>query len=103
LGVLCELAAEAGVVDRTILPEATYNVSFDDSLYLLPESVMEWAGLNETNPTVEVVFDDVKDTAAAEVVGFREEPDVWASVALAELNDHEIPFDVIANVIEAKL
>lgn len=47
LGVLCELAARRGVVSR-----ATRNgrVSYDGAVNYLPEVVVRWAGLWETNP-----------------------------------------------------
>lgn len=48
LGVLCELAAEAGVVD---VETATSNYHlYDDEFSLLPSSVRIWAGLDKEDP-----------------------------------------------------
>lgn len=41
LGVLCEIAAEAGIVDR--FDDGNGHIRYDSSTYYLPESVAEWA------------------------------------------------------------
>lgn len=43
LGVLCELAEKSGICSMSI-NEGTYG--YDGATTLLPNSVMEWAGLN---------------------------------------------------------
>lgn len=79
LGVLCELAYEAGVP----LQIRTYNgeYEYDGSNATLPRSVRMWAGLDEDNPHVPGPN------------GF--------SRTLSSLNDHECNFKSIADLIEA--
>jgi hypothetical protein len=92
LGVLCEQAVKAGVVESDMSGEGT--VYYDGKDNILPDQVREWAGLpganthdNPNNPDV-----TVHDTA----------------VSLAELNDGENgweghTFGQIADLIEAQL
>ena len=51
LGVLCDLAVEAGVAVEEKM-SSTGIVSFDGERSFLPWSVADWAGLNTTSPTV---------------------------------------------------
>lgn len=54
LGVLCEMAVEAGVVKRYRDAAGYYGYMSNDMLepeaYLLPRNVAAWAGLDDTNP-----------------------------------------------------
>jgi hypothetical protein len=50
LGVLCELAAEAGVVSAVPGKGDGHCWSYDGFVDYLPESVQEWAGLPGGNP-----------------------------------------------------
>lgn len=55
LGVLCELAVEAGVVPPPAHVAGTtwlYGVDDDANDMVLPGAVADWAGLNDTNPCV---------------------------------------------------
>lgn len=87
LGVLCDLAAKAGVVERY---EHFGTVSYGGEPNLLPAAVREWAGLPD-NPHVNHVIEwpegDIEDST---------DP-------LSVLNDdHKYTFDKIADAIEAK-
>lgn len=96
LGVLTELAVEAGV-----LPPGELHETVADGCYyrydngrgflnepnVLPHAVVAWAGLGDSNPAIEC----------------REAPNGEAVTCLASLNDGEETFDVIADVIEAEL
>lgn len=50
LGVLCEIAVEQGVITKEI--EGISHISYYDKTeyVLLPNSVVEWAGVNCSNP-----------------------------------------------------
>lgn len=87
LGVLCDLAAKAGVVetDEHVYDGTFYravNDPYDGSTLVLPEAVMEWAGLDSRNPVV-----DTED----------------GQESLADLNDGEVPFSEIADIIDEQL
>lgn len=85
LGVLCELAVQAGVTDR----EAGHGISGDEYTYgdrphgravaFLPDVVIEWAGLDSHDPWIQ------------------------DNDGLAALNDDEVPFPEIADLIDARL
>ena len=47
LGVLCDLAVKDGHVTKRIHPSGA--VEYDQSCSILPESVMIWAGMSDTN------------------------------------------------------
>lgn len=55
LGVLCELAAKAGVADRTDSGLSDGAKRYDGNSSTLPVSVMEWAGLDLPSPTLRYV------------------------------------------------
>lgn len=85
LGVLCDLAVKAGVVDGWRKKKVTDAVILDsigatDETDFLPREVQEWAGIDEKNPVV----DDGE--------------------TLTGLNDVEgLSFEEIANIIEEEL
>lgn len=94
LGVLCDLAERAGVVSRGLrFPQSTIRdpqelqwaygksgqVPFRES-EVLPEAVVEWAGLPDSNP-ITISGRDAKDS-------------------LAGLNDQGFVFTEIADIIE---
>jgi hypothetical protein len=91
LGVLCDLAVEAGVIPAPHAPRASildYGDGDDSSDIGLPLAVAEWAGLN----------------SEPRLVAYEGQP----RVALTDINDgtDEIvaqPFPVIADLIEAAL
>ncbi len=76
LGVLCELAAEAGICSKE---EKQSYVLYDGDRSLLPRSVRDWAGLATISPDA---------------------PD---GKKLVSLNDEGTPFREIADLIEAYL
>lgn len=89
LGVLCDLAYQAGVVSRYFNPEAfhySYGFGPSSNSAELPEQVMRWAGLENADPIVE--------------------SPLWTTTpgeTLAYLNDSGLSFAVIANIIEDQL
>lgn len=92
LGVLCDVyLTETGqgvwVGPTFIVNDNPIFRPDDESSTELPRSVMEWAGLNSTDPTVPFV-DDTHEGADK---GF---------VYLAALNDSDVPFVQIADIIE---
>lgn len=87
LGVLCELATEAGVVSEVQtnveLFHSVQTTSYDGATAFLPESVQSWAGLDSRN-------------------GFIGDYELHNHpyVSLTAFNDNEVPFSTIADVIE---
>lgn len=93
LGVLCELAVKAGVIETHVY-EGREAVYYDGSSDTLTVKVREWAGLPENN-----VHNNPGNPSVA-VDGH--------AVSLAELNDGENDwkrhsFDEIADLIDAQL
>ena len=81
LGVLCELAIEAGVkVERTLIGDDGYEELYDNEAGALPASVMDWAGMNTEDGDFET-----KD---------------MCDESLAALNDAGKTFAEIADIIE---
>lgn len=79
LGVLCDLAVEAGVSERKRDSNLKgFEVSYEGNFAWLPDSVIEWAGLSMNNPIVN-------------------------GMDLASLNDQGTEFDHIADLIEEYL
>ena len=96
LGVLCEIAVEAGVVQRflkrELIPGAekfAYGLSEEDQrTAFLPLEVQIWAGLNGTNPAI-------RRTSPRY-------PHIRARF-LSDLNDQGTSFAEIADLIDASL
>lgn len=81
LGVLCELAIEAGVkVEKSMSRDNDYEELYDNKAGALPASVMDWAGMNTEDGDFET-----KD---------------MCDKSLAELNDAGKTFAEIADIIE---
>jgi hypothetical protein len=111
LGVLCDLACKAGVVelrlgvDHLDVPRLFYGTPEEHSIpfkpnveagaryEVLPKSVMEWAGLDVNNPELNIQDDD----------------EDWRNngpypVQMAELNDElGYSFNRLARLIESQL
>ncbi len=84
LGVLCELAVEAGVVVRR--PSKTSaGYAYDNEAGYLPVNVREWSGVESSSPIVMPLDTDDVPTY------------------LSSLNDVGRPFSEIADLIEAQL
>ncbi len=83
LGVLCELAVRAGVVDKTF-HEGFGHTMFDDKDATLPHRVSTWAGLLDNNDPSEVWIEAEDQT-------------------LTRLNDSGVKFTDIADIIEEQL
>lgn len=86
LGVLCEMAVEAGVIERdpdtVTFPSQSatyYGVKRDYSSSFLPEAVQEWAGINS-------VGEFINDTGSRD--------------SLVDHNDNGKTFRQIADIIE---
>lgn len=76
LGVLCDLAARAGVVER----KKKYGMgSYDNNEYVLPQVVVEWADLSS------------------------EDPEIGRGETLSNLNDAGHDFKLLADIIESIL
>lgn len=84
LGVLCDLAVKAGVIPEPSVSDSGVYTYCDAqrSRYYLPHAVRLWAELDSDNPTVRVQ---------------------GGNMYLAELNDDGVPFDEIADHIDANL
>lgn len=86
LGVLCDLAVQAGVVECfKTADDPFYRYNADESV--LPKEVIKWAGLDHSDPYV-----TVEDGWDAE-----------ARSQLSELNDSGMSFADIADLIEKEL
>lgn len=87
LGVLCDLYVKDGHAEWHFNQDMDNDVSYDifDEGAHLPGRVMDWAGLNSSDPYVETGFDE------------------WGNASLAELNDSDISFAQIADLIEEQL
>jgi len=82
LGVLCELAANEGIIEKSTIGISKWINSFDGATKYLPMSVMNWAGLPNgplDNPMVQI-------------------PNT--GVTLVDLNDNQSDFYEIADIIE---
>lgn len=96
LGVLCELAVADGVIQKQRYAEEDFyeygdpeSDDFDHSV--LPRSVKEWAGLSDSNPSV----NDLSEDENPEFV------DNW--IPISEPNDNGASFARIADMIERDL
>ena len=98
LGVLCELAVDAGVVaarwlDSPIGTTRRRAYGAQGATQFLPREVLVWAGLDPTRSSPYVVTDDP---------ALRR--DVSRQVTFVDLNDdRRLTFDEIADVIETAL
>jgi hypothetical protein len=85
LGVLCALhAEETGNKWRELVKDNHPCLYLEESDYL-PEEVQAWAGLLERDPSIDYEMEES-----------------WAG-SLSDLNDNGIPFEKIADIIEAQL
>lgn len=97
LGVLSEIAVQDGVIapaTMDFVPDCSISGTPVSYAYgrmrhgtVLPDEVVEWAGLSSENPTVQMSDYDYGP--------FRD--------SLAEINDAEHSFEYIADLIEAQL
>lgn len=102
LGVLCEIAADAGVIERSVgvKPGFLADEGSEDGVQngILPKKVRDWAGLASPTGLLPV-------EVRVESASVFDEDDVFDSyVELSELNDEAgFTFDEIADVIEEQL
>lgn len=98
LGVLCDLAKDAGVVRREEQEDGSITYvgrrgggvdmnRLHSSQIALPFDVMEWAGLHQSEP---------------EVAGHYVAPDGVRARGLTVANDHDMTFEQIADIIEVE-
>jgi hypothetical protein len=97
LGVLCDIAVEQGLITKKTTGEELGEPTYDDiddseivwyydgSDEILPESVRQWAGLDDDSPAVEIGNLTVK------------------SKRLADINDEGSTFKEIAELIKKQL
>jgi len=52
LGVLCELAVKAGAIAPATFDSASSQARYENNPSYLPDQVMQWAGLDDSNPLV---------------------------------------------------
>lgn len=90
MGVLCELAAAAGIAEWD---GAAYRAGGDKCVRILPAAVRDWAGLDSVNP--EITRPGIFRKTRPEI--FREK------TRLAAINDRGVPFTRIADLIEEQL
>ena len=87
LGVLCELHRKEHNKQWT-KNKRTDALEYCEEASDLPEAVMEWAGLDESNPTVTVTLTETECENES---------------SLAYQNDQGMPFEEIADLIEQQL
>lgn len=108
LGVLCEVAVKDGVVSKYVCDsEDCPDVEYDGEKSTLPAAVMDWAGLDESNPEIEFTVHEAEELIEKAGVSAG-----WAipgangkvSISLADLNDDfKLNFEEIADLIEERL
>lgn len=91
LGVLCDLAAEDGVITAEQDPSGVW--CYDGASGLLPRSVQRWAGLSESNP----LFSPAGYAVTLDEVSQQD------YFSLANANDGGTTFAVIADIIDEQL
>jgi hypothetical protein len=87
LGVLCDIAVEDGVISAPLVKENGEYLQYDGQRAVLPEKVMEWAGLEYPNG------------------GFASDPEGhpdFMDDALSFRNDSGNSFADIANIIRER-
>jgi len=105
LGVLCELAVEAGVIPPAQetksldadAPDSTVGYQYGSETGILPNAVQEWAGLNDTEGTYEMT-----DAEMTERYGrYWEDTNSYQKTSLIVANDsYDKTFYQIADLIE---
>lgn len=90
LGVLCEVAIEHGLDLDVQFASDKRTAYFQGEALLLPDEVVQWAGLSKNGP--DVWFTDP--------AGHRQKMEV---TVVNDSNDPEYDFDQIADLIEASL
>jgi hypothetical protein len=93
LGVLCEQAVKAGVVTKTKTAYgAVYGNDDSRSEAVLPRAVLEWAGLEDADPTVTLVVEDEDYGPEETTVGLSEANDDYGKTfrAIADLIDEQL-------------
>jgi len=91
LGVLCELAVEDKVIPASEVGDLGFHVygeGEDQQGGILPNAVVDWAGLPEQDPSVDMDADDEEDVIER---------------SLSDLNDTGWTFAEIADLIEEQL
>ena len=95
LGVLCDMAVEAGVIDPPTVVNTgdadrpTYELSYDGQHVYLPISVQSWAGLDSADPVLVDCPDDDHRHVQCDETG-------------SQMNDRHVPFVQIGETIRRK-
>jgi hypothetical protein len=124
LGVLCDMAAEAGIIEARPAgeyapdydgydnydggtwvpdPDGRWDYGQDPDEETLPLAVQEWAGLDDRNPLVRVPDEILPRLTVDARLLIGREGNPPGTISLAQLNDAGIPFPVIADIIDAAL
>jgi len=91
LGVLCDLHAKETNTDwEPVSSILERHSKYLDNVSFLPIAVADWAGLQNSSPDVAVSdkFKEITDTKT------------FDTTSLVSLNDKQIPFNTIADLIE---
>lgn len=107
LGVLCEVARDAGVPVSKFTDDENITY-FDDCSQYPPDSVTEWAGLFEASQgsDVFVELDEHFLPEWREATGDEPDSDEYREghvLGLGAINDAGCPFPVIANLVERQM
>lgn len=96
LGVLCDLAVRAGVIEAHEPDSDSWGYGDNRESQTLPYQVARWAGLGmRQNPHLNVT--DIEGARYNEAGKYGTHPPI------ADVNDHGTPFTVIADIIEREL
>jgi len=83
LGILCEAAVDAGIVERTLAGYQAPHTA--EQLTVLPGRVALWAGLKSNNPTIagdkQLTLAEHNDGLHADTDGWSRKPKTFAEIA----------------------
>lgn len=106
LGVLCELAVDDGIIERTLAADEDF-FHYDYATGDLPLKVQQWAGLDSGNPEVSANHVHAEECGGNAEIGYQcdfSEDDEDTTYPLSALNDdHKWNFEQIADAIERGL
>ena len=116
LGVLCHIAEEHGVIPKAVMKfddeqseslairdgENYYVYGLERAGFSLPREVMEWAGLSDADPHIPMTEDEVESMLGSAYLSVCWDGDYYGP-SLAGMNDEDVPFSKIAEVIDRKL
>lgn len=98
MGVLCEIAKEDGV-PLAIREDDRGVLEYDDRTDVLPGRVVEWAGLNDSDPLLVTPYEYGKPTKVTRRLSDLNDGDWWG----VDEADSALTFLEIADLVEAQL